>query len=81
MAANISAERVSNLAAFERFMAACALSLQQRRFDKLLLSGYRGPQGDLNRLSVRAIELRGQPQLTLPTPPGVWCSSTVNGRS
>jgi SAM-dependent methyltransferase len=64
MSANTSAERVSNLAAFERFIAACALSLQQRRFDKLLLSGFRRPQGDLKRLSVRAIELRGEPHLS-----------------
>ena len=64
MSANTSAERVSNLAAFERFIAACALSLQQRRFDKLLLSGLRGPQGDLKRLGVRAIELRGEPHLS-----------------
>ena len=65
MPVNTSAERTSNLAAFERFMAACALSLQQRRFDKLLLSGYRGPLGDLHLLSVRAIELRGQPHLSV----------------
>jgi len=64
MPANTSPERASNLPAFERFMAACELSLQQGRFDKLLLSGCRGPQSDLNRLSVRAIDLRGQPHLS-----------------
>jgi SAM-dependent methyltransferase len=64
MPANASAERAPNLAAVERFMAACELSLQQHRFDKLLLSGYRGPQEDLKRLSVRAVELRGQPHLS-----------------
>ena len=64
MPVNVSAERASNLPAFERFMAACDLSLQQRRFARLLLSGYRGPISDLNRLSVRVIELRGQPHLS-----------------
>jgi len=58
-----SGESASNLPAFERFMAACDRSLQQGRFDKLLLSGCREPQSDLNRASVRAIELRGQPHL------------------
>ncbi len=50
--------------AVERFFAACDTSLQQRRFDKLVLAGYRGPEADLKRLSVRAIELRGQPHLS-----------------
>ncbi|MEO7852608.1 MAG: SAM-dependent methyltransferase [Rubrivivax sp.] len=51
-------------AAVERFFAACETSLQQQRFDKLVLAGYRGPEADLQRLSVRAIVLRGQPQLS-----------------
>jgi SAM-dependent methyltransferase len=50
--------------AVERFFAECESSLQQQRFDKLVLSGYRGPEADLQRLSVRAIELRAQPHLS-----------------
>ena len=54
----------SNAAAVERFLAACAQALQEQRFDKLLLAGYRGPEADLKRVTVRAIELRGQPHLS-----------------
>jgi SAM-dependent methyltransferase len=50
--------------ALERFHAALARALQEQRFDKLLLAGYRGAQPDLQRVSVRAIELRGQPSLS-----------------
>lgn len=50
--------------ALERFHAALARALQEQRFDKLLLTGYRGVQPDLQRVSVRAIELRGQPSLS-----------------
>jgi len=50
--------------AVERFLAACEQSLQRQRFDKLVLAGYHGPEADLNRLAVRAIELRGQPHLS-----------------
>jgi SAM-dependent methyltransferase len=55
---------LSNLAALERFMADVESSLHSHRFDKLVLAGYRGPEVDLERLSVRAIELHGQPQLS-----------------
>jgi SAM-dependent methyltransferase len=54
----------SNGAALDRFLAECQGAVQQQRFDKLVLAGYRGPEADLQRLSVRAIELRGQPQLS-----------------
>jgi len=55
----------SNDAALERFLAACQSALHEQRSDMLVLAGYRGPETDLNRLSVRAIELRGQPHLSL----------------
>jgi SAM-dependent methyltransferase len=51
--------------AVDRFFAACETSLQQQRFDKLVLAGYRGPEPDLQRVSVRAIVLRGDPHLNL----------------
>jgi SAM-dependent methyltransferase len=54
----------ANQAGLEAFMAACQTALQEAKFERLLLSGYRGPQSDLKRLSVRAIELRGQPRLS-----------------
>ena len=47
-----------------RFMAACEAALHDGRFERLLLAGYRGPVPDLKRLTVRAIELRGQPHLS-----------------
>jgi SAM-dependent methyltransferase len=50
--------------ATERFHAALAQALAAQRFDKLLLAGYRGAEPQLKRLSVRAIELRGQPCLS-----------------
>jgi SAM-dependent methyltransferase len=56
-----------NATTVERFLAACARALQAQRFDKLLLAGYRGPELDLKRLAVRAIVLRGQPQLSFVT--------------
>ncbi len=55
----------SNDAALDRFLAACHSALQEQRLDKLVLAGYRGSEADLNRLSVRAIDLRGQPHLSL----------------
>ncbi len=51
-------------AALDRFFAACADSLAQQRFERLLLAGYRGPQTGLQRVEVRAIALRGQPTLS-----------------
>jgi SAM-dependent methyltransferase len=60
----VTAEDVSNAAAAERFLAACAKALREQRFGKLLLAGYRGPEADLKRVAVRAIALRGQPCLS-----------------
>ncbi len=50
-------------AAVERFFALCETSLQQQRFDRLVMAGYRGAEPDLQRLSVRGITLRGEAQL------------------
>ncbi len=55
----------ANEPVIERFHAALQRSLTQRVFDKLLLAGYRGAESGLKRLGVRAIELRGQPCLSL----------------
>ncbi len=49
--------------ALQRFMRAFEASLQESTFDKLLLSGYRGAEPGLRRLTVRAIALRGAPRL------------------
>ena len=54
----------SNHSALERFLVACTQVLQTRHFDKVLLSGYRGPVPDLKRVTLRAIELRGEPHLS-----------------
>jgi len=54
----------ANSAAIERFLSACARALQAQRFEKLLLAGYRGPEADLKRVTVRPLMLRGQPQLS-----------------
>ena len=51
-------------ATLERFIAACDAALRDGRFERLLLAGYRGPEADLKRVTVRAIELRGEPQLS-----------------
>ena len=48
--------------ALERFLAACEAALHDGRFERLLLSGYRGPLPDLQRVTVRAVELRGRLQ-------------------
>jgi SAM-dependent methyltransferase len=48
----------------ERFLAACEAALRDARFERLLLSGYRGPLPDLKRVTLRAIDLRGQPHLS-----------------
>jgi SAM-dependent methyltransferase len=58
------AESLSNLAALDRFMAELESSLHSRGFDKLVLAGYRGPEAELKRLSVRAIDLHGRPHLS-----------------
>ena len=57
-------EPATNLAPLERFVAACAAALRDACFERLLLSGYRGPLPDLKRVTVRAITLRGQAQLS-----------------
>ena len=51
-------------ASLERFLAACEAALRDARFERLLLSGYRGPLPDLKRVTLRAIDLRGQPHLS-----------------
>jgi SAM-dependent methyltransferase len=55
----------TNAVAIERFFAALADSLDRQSFDRLLLAGYRGADPELQRLSVRAIDLRGRPHLSL----------------
>jgi SAM-dependent methyltransferase len=57
-------EPASKTLPLERFLGECTSSLQQQGFDKLVLAGYRGPEPGLQRLSVRAISLRGQPSLS-----------------
>lgn len=52
-------------ATLERFIAACEAALRDARFERLLLAGYRGPEPDLKRVTVRAIELRGEPHLSV----------------
>jgi len=54
----------ANAAVLDRFMAACEGALHEGGFERLLLAGYRGPQPDLKRVAVRAIELRGEPHLS-----------------
>ena len=51
----------------ERFIAACEAAVRDGRFERLLLAGYRGASPDLKRVAVRAIVLRGQPQLSFTT--------------
>jgi Methyltransferase domain len=53
-----------NAAAVERFFTAVEAALRARRFDKLLLAGYRGAEPELQRLGVRDLVLRGQPHLS-----------------
>ena len=48
-----------------RFFERVEAALNEQRFDKLLLSGARVADADLQRVSVRAIEVRGQPRLSL----------------
>lgn len=54
----------ANQAARERFIAACEAALRDASFERLLLSGYRGALPELKRVTVRAIVLRGVPQLS-----------------
>ena len=51
-------------ATLERFIAACEAALRDGRLERLLLAGNRGPEADLKRVAVRAIELRGKPHLS-----------------
>lgn len=55
----------TNLAALERFFAAAKRALSERRFQQLVLAGPRGAAGDLQRVSARCIELRGEPRLSI----------------
>ena len=48
----------------DRFIASCSASLEDGRFASLLLSKHRGPEPDLQRLTVRPIVLRGEPHLS-----------------
>jgi len=50
--------------AHERFLHLLRLALAGGRFGKLLLSGPTGDDEDVERLTVRAIELRGEPALS-----------------
>jgi len=53
-----------NDAVRERFLAACAQALDEGRFERLVLAGYRGAEADLKRITVRAIVLRDEPHLS-----------------
>ena len=64
MAAATESTVEANRAVLDRFFGACADALAQQRFERLLLAGYRGAEPGLQRLEVRAIELRGQPSLS-----------------
>jgi hypothetical protein len=55
---------IDNDAVRERFLAACVQALDEGRFERLVLAGYRGPEADLKRVTVRAIALRGAPHLS-----------------
>ncbi|MFM9917668.1 MAG: class I SAM-dependent methyltransferase [Rhizobacter sp.] len=48
----------------DRFVERCAASLEDGRFASLLLSKHRGPDPDLQRVTVRLIALRGKPHLS-----------------
>jgi SAM-dependent methyltransferase len=54
----------ANQAALQRFIAACEAALAEGQFDRLVLAGYQGPEADLKRVTVRAIELHGEPHLS-----------------
>ena len=53
-------EPATNLAPLERFVAACAAALRDACFERLLLSGYRGPLPDLKRVTAFAFQV-GEP--------------------
>jgi SAM-dependent methyltransferase len=57
-------DAAANAAPLERFVAACEAALHDGRFERMLLAGYRGPVPDLKRVTLRAIELRGEPHLS-----------------
>lgn len=57
-------DEIDNDAVRERFLAACAQALDEGRFERLVLAGYRGPEADLKRVTVRAIALRGAPHFS-----------------
>ncbi len=48
----------------DRFLARCAASLEDGRFSSLLLSKHCGPEPDLQRVTLRPIVLRGEPNLS-----------------
>lgn len=50
--------------ALDRFLARCTASLDDGRFISLLLSKHCGPEPDLQRVSLRPIVLRGEPNLS-----------------
>ena len=54
----------ANQAALQRFIAACEAALAKGQFDRLVLASYQGPEADLKRVTVRAIELHGVPHLS-----------------
>jgi SAM-dependent methyltransferase len=54
----------ANQPVLARFLAACEAALQAGQFERLVLAGPREPQADLKRVTVRAIELRGEPRLS-----------------
>jgi len=60
-------DEADNDAVRERFLDACTQALREGAFDRLVLAGYRGPEPDLKRVTVRAIALRGEPHLSFVT--------------
>ncbi|MGK0441422.1 MAG: hypothetical protein ACJA0N_001220, partial [Pseudohongiellaceae bacterium] len=54
----------SQQAPFESFVSLINDSLQQQTWDKLLLSKYRGKEQDLQRLTIRSINLRDETALS-----------------
>jgi hypothetical protein len=63
-AANSNATNSSATASLEAFVKLINESLIQNRWDKLLLTKYRGKEQDLQRLVVRPIELRNETALS-----------------
>ncbi|CAM4055072.1 class I SAM-dependent methyltransferase [Roseateles saccharophilus] len=60
----ISPPPAATAPAHERFLHLVRLALAGGQFGKLLLSGPVGDEADVERLTVRAIELRGEPALS-----------------